>query len=119
MEFQVSPPDQHGFCSFGPSVDVTRSAVKNAKYIIGQVNPKIPRTFGDGTIHLSHLDCVVEVDEDLTNRPPSKASPIENAIGRLIAENLVDNGATLQMGNFYFFEACGQFLKIIIDILLR
>lgn len=80
-------------------MDVTRSAVKNAKYIIGQVNPKIPRTFGDGTIHLSHLDCVVEVDEDLPDRPPSKASPIETAIGRLIAENLVDNGATLQMGN--------------------
>lgn len=102
MIFQVSPPDQHGFCSFGPSVDVTRSAVKNAKYIIGQVNPKIPRTFGDGTIHLSHLDCIVEVDEDLPHRPPSKASPIESAIGRLIAENLVDNGATLQMGNHFF-----------------
>ncbi len=94
----MSPPDQHGFCSLGPSVDVTRSAVKNAKYIIGQVNPKIPRTFGDGTIHVSHLDCVVDVDEELPHRPPAKINPIESAIGRLIAENLVENGATLQMG---------------------
>ncbi|XP_046441896.1 4-hydroxybutyrate coenzyme A transferase-like [Daphnia pulex] len=94
----VSPPDQHGFCSFGPSVDVTRSAVKNAKYIIGQVNPKIPRTFGDGTIHVSHLDCIVNVDEELPMRYPAKSSPIEIAIGRLIADNLVENGATLQMG---------------------
>ncbi len=79
-------------------MDVTRSAVKNAKYIIGQVNPKIPRTFGDGTIHVSHLDCIVNVDEELPMRLPAKSSPIESAIGRLIADNLVDNGATLQMG---------------------
>jgi acyl-CoA hydrolase len=81
-------------------VDVTRSAVKNAKYIIGQVNPKIPRTFGDGTIHVSHLDCIVNVDEELPMRYPAKSSPIEIAIGRLIADNLVENGATLQMGIF-------------------
>lgn len=83
-------------------MDVTRSAVKNARYIIGQVNPKIPRTFGDGTIHVSHLDCIVNVDEELPQRPPAKINPIENAIGRLIADNLVDNGATLQMGIFMF-----------------
>ena len=79
-------------------MDVTRSAVKNAKYIIGQVNPKIPRTFGDSMIHKSHLDCMVEVDEDLPERIPSQGNPVEKAIGTLIAENLVENGATLQMG---------------------
>ena len=88
-------------------MDVTRSAVKNAKYIIGQVNPKIPRTFGDGTIHVSHLDCIVNVDEELPMRLPAKSSPIESAIGRLIADNLVDNGATLQMGILYLnFKLC-------------
>ena len=79
-------------------MDVTREAVKNAKYIIGQFNPKIPRTFGDGIIHQSHLDAVVEVDIELFQRLPSRGNPVEEEIGKLIAENLVDNGATLQMG---------------------
>ena len=53
-------------------------------------------------IHMSHLDFMVDVDEDLPSRPPSVGSPVENAIGRLIADNLVENGATLQMGKFYY-----------------
>lgn len=104
MSQQVSPPDQHGFCSFGPSVDVTREAVKNAKYIIGQFNPKIPRTFGDGVIHQSHLDAVVEVDDELFQRSPSRGNPVEDKIGKLIADNLVEDGATLQMGTRFSFN---------------
>ena len=85
----------------GASVDITRSAVKNAKYIIGQINPNVPRTFGDGIIHVSHLDAIVHVDEKLPERLPSKATEHEKDIGRIIAESLVDNGATLQMGKLY------------------
>ena len=95
---QVSTPDEHGFCSFGPSVDVTRSAVKNAKYIIAQINAKIPRTFGDGMIHRSHIDCMVPVDQELPVRLPSRSNPTEKAIATIIADHLVENGATLQMG---------------------
>lgn len=99
-------------------MDVTRSAVKNARFIIGQINPKIPvflstvyasfssyicpnytqRTFGDSMIHMSHLDYMVEGEDDLPCKPPSTIPSVEKAIGRLIAENLVENGATLQMG---------------------
>nr|XP_027219060.1 uncharacterized protein LOC113811493 [Penaeus vannamei] len=95
---QVSPPDKHGFCSLGTSVDCARAAVINAKYIIGQVNPCMPRTFGDGVIHKSHFDAMVDGIDNLPEHKPKKRTEVENEIGRLIADNLVDNGATLQMG---------------------
>ncbi|KAK2710260.1 4-hydroxybutyrate coenzyme A transferase-like isoform X2 [Artemia franciscana] len=95
---QVSPPDKHGFCSMGVSVDVSRMAVQCAKYIIGQVNPQMPRTFGDGIIHMSHFDAMVEHDAPMHVRHTTKMTDVEKTIGELIAENLVDNGATLQMG---------------------
>ncbi|XP_045107334.1 4-hydroxybutyrate coenzyme A transferase-like [Portunus trituberculatus] len=95
---QVSPPDKHGFCSLGTSVDCARAAVQNAKYIIGQVNPCMPRTFGDGVIHKSHFDAMVDGLDNLPEHCPKPRSEVENEIGRLIAEELVDNGATLQMG---------------------
>ncbi|XP_063594638.1 4-hydroxybutyrate coenzyme A transferase-like [Penaeus indicus] len=95
---QVSPPDKHGFCSLGTSVDCARAAVINAKYIIGQVNPCMPRTFGDGVIHKSHFDAMVDGIDNLPEHKPKQRTEVENEIGRLIAENLVDNGATLQMG---------------------
>lgn len=95
---QVSPPDKHGFCSLGTSVDCARAAVQNAKYIIGQVNPCMPRTFGDGVIHKSHFDAMVDGLDNLPEHCPKARSEVENEIGRRIAEELVDNGATLQMG---------------------
>ncbi|XP_071536107.1 succinyl-CoA:acetate/propanoyl-CoA:succinate CoA transferase isoform X2 [Panulirus ornatus] len=95
---QVSPPDKHGFCSLGTSVDCARAAVQNAKHIIGQVNPCMPRTFGDGVIHKSHFDAMVDGIESLPEHCPKERSDVENEIGRLIAEELVVNGATLQMG---------------------
>lgn len=103
---QVSPPDKHGFCTLGPSVDCTRAAIQNAKYIIGLVNPRCPRTHGPGGIHQSHLDvlCVSEFKlPELKIRPES---PEEAKIGSLIAENLVDDGATLQMGIGSIPDAC-------------
>lgn len=94
---QVSPPDQHGMCSLGPSVDVSISAVRTAKTIIAQVNPKMPRTFGDGEIEFSEIDYAVEVDEELHIAKSEPLNDVELQIGRNIA-SLIDDGATLQMG---------------------
>lgn len=95
---QVTPPDEHGFCSLGPSVDCTRAAIQNAKYIVAQVNKNQPRTFGDGLVHMSHLDVMVEADFPLPEPKRGPPSEVETQIGKLIAENLVVDGATLQMG---------------------
>ncbi|CAH1378955.1 hypothetical protein MTP99_002711 [Tenebrio molitor] len=94
----VSPPDEHGYCSLGTSVDCVRAGMTNSKAIIAQVNPCMPRTFGDSIIHISHIDVAVKVNSPLPQhggRPPTE---VESKIGNLIAENLVEDGATLQMG---------------------
>jgi acyl-CoA hydrolase len=93
----VSPPDPHGFCSLGVSVDVTRAAVQTARTVIAQVNPRMPRTHGDGLIHVDHIDFAVEVDEPIHELPPVEIAEVERAIGRHCAE-LVEDGATLQLG---------------------
>jgi len=94
----VSPPDKHGFCSLGTSVDVAKSAVKHAKKIIAQINPNMPRTHGDGFIHRSRLDAMVEVDDVLPVVNYSvRASDAERIIGNRIAE-LIEDRSTLQMG---------------------
>ncbi|EDO31214.1 predicted protein [Nematostella vectensis] len=95
---QVSPPDKHGFCTLGPSVDVTRAALQNAKYIIGLVNPQCPRTQGPGGIHQSHLDVLCVADFPLPEHKTGVPSEQDRKIGKYIAENLVADGATLQMG---------------------
>uniref|UniRef100_A0A7E4VQP4 Acetyl-CoA hydrolase n=1 Tax=Panagrellus redivivus TaxID=6233 RepID=A0A7E4VQP4_PANRE len=95
----VSPPDANGYCSLGTSVDAARAAVTNADYIIAMTNDQMPRTFGDGLIHQSHIDVVVESNGfPLHLRNIAKMSPTEQKIGEIIAEHLVDDGATLQMG---------------------
>jgi len=94
----VSPPDEHGFCSLGPSVDTARAAIQNAKLIIGQVNVNMPRTFGDGIVHMSHFDAMVHGNHPLPEIHKSTMTEEEKMIGKIIADNLVDNGATLQMG---------------------
>ncbi|MBS1702671.1 MAG: acetyl-CoA hydrolase/transferase family protein [Armatimonadetes bacterium] len=94
---QVSPPDRHGFCSLGVSVDATRSAVLCAKHVIAQVNKHMPRTHGDGLIHIDNLHAFVEYDEPLPEIHPPEPTAIELEIGRHCAE-LVEDGATLQMG---------------------
>ena len=94
----VSPPDKHGFCSLGTSVDIVRSAIKNAKLVIAQVNKQMPRTLGDGLIHKSSIHIMVEVNEPLPEI--SYANKIDAAslkIGKNCAE-LIEDGSTLQMG---------------------
>lgn len=93
----VSPPDKHGFCSLGVSVDIARAAVDCADHIIAQLNPRMPRTIGDALVKFEDIDAIVEVDEPLLEAPPPVLSDEDIAIGRHIAE-MIDDGATLQMG---------------------
>jgi acyl-CoA hydrolase len=94
---QVSPPDRHGFCSLGVSVDVTRAAVQVAKIVIAQVNPHMPRTHGDGILHEDDVDYFVPVDDPLPELPKTPLNDAEKAIGRHCAE-LIDDGDCLQLG---------------------
>lgn len=93
----VSPPDKHGFVSLGTSVDATVAAVQCAKVVIAQVNPNMPRTLGDGAVHVSHFTALVSVNTPLFEHSVSEGNAIEDEIGRRVAE-LVDDGATIQMG---------------------
>jgi len=93
----VSPPDNHGYCSLGVSVDVAVSAVQTAKYVIAQVNPNMPRTHGDGLIHVNEIDAMVKVDDALPEQIVPEPNEAELKIGKHCAE-LIDDGATLQMG---------------------
>ena len=94
----VSPPDNHGYCTLGTSVDVARSAVDTAKLIIAQVNPKMPRTHGDAMIHFSKIDKMVWHEEELlTVDYGAKVGAEELLIGSNVAQ-LIDDRSTLQMG---------------------
>jgi len=94
---QLSPPDKHGYCTFGTSVDVSVAAAKNARCIIAEINPHMPRTWGDGIIHISQIDKVVAVNRALPTHILPAPTEVEQKIGVHVA-NLVENGATLQMG---------------------
>ncbi len=94
----VSVPDKHGFCSLGTSVDIARSAVKNAKHIIAQVNKQMPRTHGDGIIHVSEIHTMVEIDEALPEVAyGSRVDETTMTIGKYCAE-LIEDRSALQMG---------------------
>jgi acyl-CoA hydrolase len=94
----VSPPDKHGFCSLGTSVDITRSAIKNAKILIAQINRQMPRTHGDGFVHLSEFHKWIEIDVPLPEVSyGSKADECTIKIGQYCAE-LIDDRSTLQLG---------------------
>lgn len=94
---QVSPPDPHGFCSYGVEVGVTKPAAESAKFVVAEINPHMPRVLGDSFIHISNIDQIVEVDYAL----PETISPITTAehekIADLVAE-MVPDEATLQLG---------------------
>ena len=94
---QVSPPDKHGYCSLGTSVDIAVSAVKSAKYVIAQVNPRMPRTLGDGIIKISDFDAAVYAEEELPEILSGKPNEISARIASHVSE-LVENGATIQTG---------------------
>jgi acyl-CoA hydrolase len=93
----VSPPDSHGYCSLGVSVEAILAAIESAKTVIAQVNPQMPRTFGDGILHISEIDYLVEVDRPIYSHTIEESSPLEDKIGSYIA-SLIDDESTLQMG---------------------
>ncbi len=95
---QVSPPDEHGYCSLGVSVDIARSAVNTATHVIAQVNPKVPRTHGDSLIHTKRFTAMVYHEEELPQVDyGAKMGEEELKIGKLIA-GMIEDGSTLQMG---------------------
>jgi acyl-CoA hydrolase len=94
----VSPPDDHGYCSLGVSVDIARGAVNTAKHIIAQINPNVPRTHGDGMIHYSRFDSMVYSEEPLHEANfGEKITDVEMKIGEYVA-GLIEDRSTLQMG---------------------
>lgn len=98
---QVSPPDKHGYCSLGVSVDIAATAVKTAKHVIVQVNPRMPRTLGDGIVKIDDFDVVVYAEQELPEVVCSDSSEISSEISMRIGSycaELVEDGATLQMG---------------------
>ncbi len=94
---QVSPPDAHGYCSLGVSVDIVKPAVDDARVVVAEVNARMPRTHGDAFVHVSRIDHLVEVDHPLPELVPEPISPLAKAIGEHVA-GLVRNGDTLQLG---------------------
>ncbi len=94
---QVSPPDKHGYCSLGVTVAATPAAIENANHVIAEINPNMPRTHGDGIIHISEINAMVEVDRELVAHDMQEPNEIETKIGNYIAE-LIEDGSTLQMG---------------------
>ncbi|MGL6201809.1 MAG: acetyl-CoA hydrolase/transferase family protein [Lachnospiraceae bacterium] len=106
----VSPPDEHGWCSFGVSVDYTKQSTEAAKLVIAQVNKYMPRTFGDSFIHVSDIDIIVEHDEPLPQLPVPKITDLEKAIGKNCA-SLIKDGDCLQLGIGSIPDAVLLFLK--------
>ena len=93
----VSPPDNHGYCSLGVSVEAAVAAIESAKTVIAQVNPNMPRTFGDGILHVSEIDFLVDVDCPIHEKEEEAITPLEAKIGAHIA-SLIDDKSTLQLG---------------------
>lgn len=93
----VSPPDEHGFCSYGVEVGVTKPAAESACVVIAEINPNMPRVWGQSFIHLSQITHCVPVDYPLPSAPQNVPSPIHEQIGKQIAE-LISDGDTLQLG---------------------
>src|SRR5216684_4758069 len=93
----VSPPDKHGFCSMGPSVDFSRAAIDNARHVVALVNPHVPRVYGHGFVHESRLDYAVKWDRPIYAVPGEAPDDTQRVIGRHVAE-LIEDGSTLQLG---------------------
>lgn len=93
----LTPPDEHGFCSFGVDVGLSKPAAESARVIVAEINRRMPRTLGDSFLHVSRLDHIVEVDYPVPQAPQGGTSPEHMRVGEFIA-SLIPNGATLQTG---------------------
>jgi acyl-CoA hydrolase/GNAT superfamily N-acetyltransferase len=94
---QVSPPDEHGYCSYGVSVDVTKAGAESARYLVAEVNPHMPRTLGDCFIHISKVNALVPSDMPILEAPTAEVDEVAERIGQHIAD-LIQDGSTLQLG---------------------
>jgi len=94
---QLSPPDAHGMCSLGTSVDAARAAVDSARFIVAEINDQMPRTHGNTAVPFERIDAFIATDRPLHEHVGGKENPIEARIGEIIAE-LVEDRSTLQMG---------------------
>ena len=106
----VTPPDVNGLCSLGVSVDVVKSAVANSRYVIAQVNSRMPRTFGDSFIHVNTIDMLVLYDEDIIEISVPESDETLRRIGQNIAR-LVEDGSTIECGIGRVPQALAEFLK--------
>jgi acyl-CoA hydrolase/RimJ/RimL family protein N-acetyltransferase len=107
---QVCPPDARGYCSFGVSVDIVKSAAENASLVIAQVNPRMPRTLGDSFVHVYDLDVLVPVDEELHEIEPLVKYADTDRIGEYVAA-LIDDGSTVEVGIGEVAQSVLQSLK--------
>ena len=106
----MTPPDEHGFCSLGTSVEAMQTAICNAKIVIAQFNKSMPRTHGDSFVHVNDVDLAVEVDQPPYTYHLPEPSPIERRIGEYVAD-LIPDEATLQMGIGAIPAAVGMCLE--------
>ncbi len=107
---QLSPPDEHGFCSLGVGTEITLAACRTAKAIVAEINPRMPRVLGDNFIHISKITAIVEVDHDLYEYHTGDIDEVSRTIGKQISE-LIEDGSTLQMGIGAIPDAVLHFLK--------
>jgi len=107
---QVTPPDEHGMCSLGVSVDVVKSAVENASLVIAQVNPNMPRTLGDAFVHVFDLDLLVPTAEPILEIPSPQVTDVTRQIAEYVAA-LIEDGSTLEVGIGRIPQALLGFLK--------
>jgi len=94
---QVSPPDRHGVCTLGTSVDTAKAAVESAGVVLAEINERMPRTHGNSAVPLSRITAFIHTDRPLHEAPPAPQTDVEARIGQLIAD-LIEDGSTLQMG---------------------
>jgi acyl-CoA hydrolase len=94
---QVSPPDAHGFCSYGVSIDVVKAAAESATTVIAAINPRMPRTLGDSFIHVDEIEHLVFQEAPLPESVPAPPDDVALQIGRNVAR-LIDSGSNLQIG---------------------
>lgn len=106
----ITPPDEHGFCSFGVSVDITKPATEAARHVIAEVNPRMPRTLGNSFIHVGKLDAIVENDAPIYEFVTPGESEVARRIARNVAD-LVEDGSTIQVGYGGIPNALLHYLK--------
>jgi acyl-CoA hydrolase/RimJ/RimL family protein N-acetyltransferase len=107
---QVSPPDENGMCSLGVAVDIVRSAAENASLVIAEVNPQMPRVFGDASLDIYDIDILVPVDTPLMEIEPEPADEVTTMIGEHVA-SLIEDGSTMELGIGRIPNAALEFMR--------